>query len=290
MTSWLDTEVSLYTTYADNVGRSATFRDILFTEFWRDLDSLVDIRSLDKEDPDYKKKKTDLKARLQCFTPAALLACKAKGNVIELSRSGIMQLDFDYEQIKDFDIEELKKYIFELPFVGFCGKSPSGDGFYALISISEPHRLAEYAEHCFNILSAHGIEADRSKGKKPENLRYVSYDKNMLIREFPEQLRIRRFKAKLQPQKTHHQSGQKTFVSNSGLVSSQLAKVQQAQVGQRWATIQQVAYTLGGIGQPDLLDQIIQQIEMCSAFEGEVAKYTKCAADCFKGGSLKPIS
>lgn len=290
MNNWLDKQVSLYAAHWDNVGRPATYREILFTEFWKDLDALCDLRRLDHTQPDYKRQAVELKSNLQCYTPAALLACKAAGNVTEIERTGMMQLDFDYNDISEYDVEELKEAVFDLPFVGFCGLSASGLGFYALVLISEPERLTEYAEHCFNVLDAYGIRADRSKGKKVENLRYLSYDKKMLVREHPEALRIKRFQTKQAPIKKYTPTAGNIAKGSSALVTATLRKIQEAQQGQRWQTVQQAAYTLGGLGDQMLLDSIKNEINNNSAFAGEESKYFRCAEDCFAAGSLKPLA
>src|SRR5579863_10153249 len=101
--SWLKKQVSLYKTHSDNYGKPATLRNILFSDFSRNLATIIE---LNKTDPLDKTKILELKATLQCFTPAALLECKAKDRVKEISRTGLMQLDFDYKEIQQFDIEE----------------------------------------------------------------------------------------------------------------------------------------------------------------------------------------
>ena len=106
--SWMNTQVSLYSTHADNTGRPATFRDVLLDDFARDLPALIKLGKLDRQ--------------------AALLESKARGQVQKIHRTGIMQLDFDHESISEYDVEELKQCVFSLPFVGFCGLSCSGDG------------------------------------------------------------------------------------------------------------------------------------------------------------------
>jgi hypothetical protein len=78
---------------------------------------------------------------MQCFTLAGLLKTKKQGQVEELNRTGLMQLDFDYESIKDYDIEKLELAVFDLPFTAFCGLSCSEKkGFYALVLVAEPGR------------------------------------------------------------------------------------------------------------------------------------------------------
>jgi len=292
---WLDKQVSLYSSHRDNTGQAASFRQILFSEFGNDFPVIYQLRQLLKnyedqkvDDVDYKIKKSDLKSKLRCFSPAALLQSRAKGNVVEISRSGLMQLDFDYVDIQDYDIDELKQAVFSLPFIAFCGLSCSGKGFYALALIAEPERLNEYAEHCFDVfLTKYGIKVDRSKGRNVNDLRYLSYDANMLFRENPEILKIKRFK----PSKpvTRPYNSQPAFTGKNTLLNKGIEALQNVQVGNRWETVQKVAFTIGGLNDFSFLDNIKTAINFNSSFTGEESKYIKCAEECFKAGLQKPL-
>lgn len=288
--NWMDKKASLYKTHSDNIGRPASFNEILKCSFASNMKEIIELQKLDVNDPDYKIKATPIKAKLQAYTPAALLKTKATGKVEVIERTGIMQLDFDYGQIKDFDIEELKQAIFSLPFIGFCSLSCSGNGFYALALIEEPERLFEYAEHCFEILKSYGVNPDESKGKKVENLRYISYDPNLLYRENPEPLKISHFRRKEERKQVYqYKPSPGKIKSNDSLVLKALQEIQMLQVGQRWENIQKVSYTLGGLGKPELLNEIFGAINNNSSFTGEEKKYMDCAKNCFNAGSQKPI-
>lgn len=288
---WLDKTVSLYKTHADNTGMPATYRDIFKTKFERDLPAIVALRELDRTATDYKIQAKPFKSKLQCYTPSALLESKAAGNVIELHRTSIMQLDFDEKDICMYDLEELKASVFNLPFIGFCGLSCSGGGFYALALIAETERLSEYAEHCFNVLLKSGIKADTSKGKKVENLRYMSYDKNMLIRENPEPLLLKPFKA--QPAVFKSQTYNVTTTNRNALkslLSRELEALGKVQSGERWQTVQKAAFTVGGLNNPAYLQQLISAINNNPAFAGEEKKYCACAINRFNAGALQPLT
>ena len=286
--NWMDKQVSLYRTHSDNIGRPATYRDILLTQFAKDLPVIIALRELDKNADNYKPQAKEYKAQLQCFTPASLLKTKAANKVTEINRPGIMQLDFDYNDIKEYDIEELKRRVFNLPFVAFCGLSCSGYGFYALALIAEPGRLAEYAQHCFEVFKGYGIQPDESKGKKPENLRYLSYDANMLIRENLEPLFIKRFKAKSAIKKGIATTNTDLhFDAGNYLLNKQLKYLNQVAKGSRMTTIQKVAYTLGGLGDKAILTAIKKCIEDNSTFTDNQAAFLKCADECFEAGAKK---
>ena len=87
---WLDKQVSLYRTQADNYGRPATYREIIFSPCKKDIATICELRKFEREyesgnlsEQDYKIGRVKIKRKLQCFTPAALLECKASGQVIE---------------------------------------------------------------------------------------------------------------------------------------------------------------------------------------------------------------
>jgi hypothetical protein len=289
---WLDKiQVSLYRNHFDNIGRQVRIREALLCPTNLDIELLIKLRRLDRADQGYKKKQLAMKEQLRCFTPAAVLETKTTGHVKLISRSGFMQLDFDHAALTNFDIEEVKQCIGDLPFIAFCARSCSGDGFYALALIAEPERLSEYAEHCFYVLeNKYGIKADTSKGKKIENLRYCSYDENTIINHNPVPLRIKRFKTK--PAQSRPKLTQCSTILYSGsnaTVEAMVKKVQVAQKGERWPTIQKAAYTLGGLGNHASLTLIKDAIKANNQFSGEEDKYIKCAEECFADGLLKPL-
>jgi hypothetical protein len=290
---WIDKQVSLYTSHRDNTGRPATYRQILLSEFGKDFPMIYKLRELEKlhdnqqvNDVDYKIKKAELKSKLQCFAPSALLRSRAKDNIIEINRTGIMQLDFDYADIQGYDIEELKHCVFNLTFICFCGLSCSSKGFYALALIAEPERLNKYAEHCFKVFQQFGIKPDTSKGRNVNDLRYLSYDANMLIREQPQILRVKHLKGQ-ETLKQFYTTNytKKSFAANSALINKELKSLQVVNVGNRWQTVQKVSYTLGGLNNSSILNSIKKAIESNGSFAGEENKYLQCAEICFNAGT-----
>lgn len=293
--NWIDKQVSLYNSHRDTIGHPATFREVLFYSYTEYLPVIEDLRKLELQhdageinDVDHKVRKAGLKSKLPCFAPSALLRSRATQDIIELT--GILQLDFDYVDIQDYDIQDLKECVFSLPFIAFCGLSCSGKGFYALALIEDPKKQREYADHIFNVLKKYSIKPDTTKGRNANDLRYVSFDENMLVRENPVPLKIIQFKAKETPKPVYPANyTPKAFNGTDGRVSRQIEAVLNCQVGQRWATVQKAAFTLGGINDPDAFPNIINAIENNSAFAGEEEKYFKCAEDCFNAGAQKPL-
>jgi hypothetical protein len=286
---WLDQQVSLFDTHTAQ-GHPATLREILFTSFAvphggrNDLDTIITMRQLNPNDADYDTRKKELKKTLQGYTPAGLMTERKQEAVI--SRTGIISIDFD--DLEQYDINEVKQAIGALPFVGYCGLSVSGRGLFALVLTAEPERQREYAEHLFEVFNHYGIPPDRSKGRNVNDLRYVSYDSNPVINDNPEPLRIKRFKTRpaIQPvrQPKVYQSDE---MKKMKAVNNAVSNISSAQVGQRWGIIQHWSYSLGGFGDPGLLDIVQEAIRTSPAFTGQEQKYYKCAADCFREGSGK---
>ncbi len=290
--NWIKKQVTFFADQRRVTGAHTTLDDILYLRLRGiDLQPVFDLRKLDPNDPDYNIKKIAIKKRLQLWSPGATIESRAKGNTIILERTGIVQLDFDYESIKDYDIEELKQCLIGLPFVFYCSLSCSGYGFFALAAIAEPDRHAEYALHIFDVLKDYGLQADTGKGRNVTDLRYISYDASPVTRGKIEPLRISHFKPKPAPQKNFNTSAWKSNTSgNSALVNKELQLLSEVMPGNRWATVQKVAYTLGGLGSTDLFYQIKDCINSNSSFTGEEVKYLACAEHCFKEGMQKPLN
>lgn len=296
--NWENLPSGLYNNHFDVTGQPTTLRKALFSDFGRDLDTIIELRELDPVAPDYEKKKKRLKDSLQGFTPSALLTDraaltdeqKARGITMHnkvISYSRVMQSDFD--DISDYDPGELKQAIGSLPFVFYVGLSCTGRGLVALSLIDEPEKLEQYALHCFEVFKEYGLPIDTSKGRNVNDLRYVSYDSNPFMRDDPTPLHISRFKTKQEAKKRTEQTPVYNSTGEGGLLKWGLNEISQAQTGQRWATVQRVAYTLGGKYGKDVLGKIEQVIKDNPEFTGLEEKYIKCAVVCCEAGASKPL-
>jgi hypothetical protein len=292
---WMDFHTGLYNNPGENTGRKRTFRDVLMSDFamdhetcncykklkndtWfaNDLETIISLRTCKITDEE----KLMLKSTLQCWQPSCFMINKSKG-LKPYVFNPIMQLDFDH--LEEWDIESLKQSIFDLPFVCLVSLSCSGTGIYALLLIAEPERLKDYAQYCFRMFEYYGIPIDKGKGQTHTQLRFVSYDANMLIRDDPETLKIKRFNTPKIISKPTVQ-----YTASSSRVNWAVKSIQDAQIGSRWPTVQKVAYTMGGLNTG--LGEIIKTIKESPQYTGVESKYLQCANDCFKDGQLKPIT
>jgi hypothetical protein len=293
--SWLDFQTSLFKCFADNNGRLRTFRQILFTDLtiehdwfykdndtakWvsgrsNDLDTLINIR----EGQD----KTIAKQTLQCYTPSAAFSSKKQSHEVIIHYNPIMQIDIDEGGLINYDIDEVQRAIFDLSFTCFVCKSASGKALFALLLIAEPDKLPQYFAHFIQYFKHYHINIDIGKGGGYSNLRCISYDKNMLYREDPKPIKIKRFYTPPQPARIIPlRTG-----GNTNLIKWAVEQISNAQKGNRFETVRKVSYTLGGVGYG--LDEIKDAINNSSQYTGLEPKYLHHADECFKAGLLKPI-
>lgn len=288
---WLDQQVSVFDTHTAQDCEAVTFREIFYTPICAlphhgsrtDLDTIIDLRKLNPTAPDYDTRKRELKNTLQGYTPAGLMTERKKEAVI--SRTGIISIDFD--DLEQYDIKEVKQAIGALPFVGYCGLSVSGRGLFALVLIAEPERQKEYAEHLFEVFNHYGIPPDTTKGRNVNDLRYVSYDSNPVIRDYPEPLRIA-IRAKKKPEATRPAKAyQSDEMKKAKAVNNAVSNINNAQIGQRFEIVRHWSYALGGFGDTGLLEIIKDAIRITPAFIGQETKYLKHADECFAAGAKK---
>lgn len=124
------------------------------------------------------------KAALPAVTVSAIMqGGHAKENVTR--QTDVICIDFDKkdnEHLRNF--AELKTLIADVPFVGYCGSSCSGEGFFILMPIVAPYRFAEQYAAAVEYFKGYGLTADTSC-KDITRLRFVTYDPKPYINEQP---------------------------------------------------------------------------------------------------------
>lgn len=301
---WMECNTGLFPCVSNNNGAIVTYKRALFSSFgephewfykddnmdqWvnghsNDLDTILQLRSLDLNNDDYAAKKLIAKLTIQCITPSAECIYKKKGEEKVIRFNPFLQLDFD--NLHEYDLEEVRQAIYDLPFVCLVQKSVSGFGLWALLLIDEPEQLPHYAEHCFYLFEKYGIPIDTGKGMNPLQLRFLSWDQNVVWRNEPKPLKVKRFNTRKVEVK---KSNPITFSTDtSALVRWAVKEIASAQVGQRFETVRKVSYTLGGHNTG--LNEVKQAIEYSSQFNGVTKKYLRHAIEGFEAGQKNPIS
>lgn len=288
---WMqDTMVTRYLNCFDIKGKPCTLDDALFNI---SANEFYTVQQLWKTTE--KNAKDRLKRKLRMFSPSALLASRAKGNPIITSRTNLMQLDFDEKDIKQYDLDELKRALMSLSFIGYCGLSCSGKGVFALALISEPEKLKEYFYHCQMMFLDRGITLDRTKGGNPTDSRFVSFDPAPLFRpslEFPEEpqpLLIPVEKLIAEPRPGDLKRAKCRSVNSNALVSKCMNDIFNAMEGNRFNTVRIAAYTIGGLGNESYLQEIFKAIESSPQFSGAEEEFKRYATGCFRNGMKKPL-
>jgi len=125
-----------------------------------------------------------LKAALPAVTVSAIMqGGHAKENIMR--QTDVICIDFDSKDnthLRNFT--ELKTLVADIPFVGYCGQSCGGGGFFALMPIAAPYRFAEQYAAAVEYFKTYGLIADPAC-KDVTRLRFVSYDPEPYINEQP---------------------------------------------------------------------------------------------------------
>lgn len=124
------------------------------------------------------------KAALPAVTVSAIMqGGHAKENVTR--QTDVICIDFDEKDNGHLtNFAELKTIIAAVPYVGYCGRSCGGRGFFVLMPIAAPYRFAEQYAAAVEYLKGYGLTADQSC-KDITRLRFVSYDPEPYINEQP---------------------------------------------------------------------------------------------------------
>lgn len=313
--NWQDLQVSIYSCHCDKKGRPATLREVLFTSFgvphrwfkpipgtspvqWEsgealDISTIVKLRTTNPN----KTAKSALKDTLQGFTPSGLLSARKDGKEYVTSYTGLLQLDFDSGDLEGIDLEEFKRAVFGLSFTAFTGLSCSGKGVFALLRIPEPERLADYAEHCFNVFGKlYGIQPDTSKGRNANDLRYISYDQAMMHRDHPTKMpalpKVVAVRPTPLPLPTFRTTTSKAGSRKEKLLEQAALAIANAypETGQRFEAVQKWGFTLGGAGDLSLLTELQHMIRTAPNYADRADHYSEVARQCFQAGTNKPLT
>lgn len=118
-------------------------------------------------------------------TMSALFGEKRSINNI-INHNNIMCIDVDEEDNKElfkkYDIEYIKKVIFDLNFVYSVSLSCRGKGFYFIVPIPDSNDISIYYTSMYYKLRKYGINIDKHC-KDITRIRFISYDENILIKK-----------------------------------------------------------------------------------------------------------
>lgn len=167
----LDVEVSLYKGATDKVGTRVNLKDFLFTDKYKEIADYI----RKGETPEERKaRKHEYKAQLPCATISGTFTERAADCLDK--PSGLIGIDIDYADNQDI-IDKVPAILRHLDYITYFSKSISGDGYFAIIKISEPLSLKQHFLALEREFKGYGITLDKSC-KDVCRLRFATYDEN----------------------------------------------------------------------------------------------------------------
>lgn len=125
----------------------------------------------------------DLKRSLPHATVGAIcLGSRDSKDVV--TRTGWIALDIDRKDNPYLtNAEHLRDEVAKISNIAFTCLSTGGEGVWALIKVANPDRQAEHFEMLLKDFKAFGITLDSSKGRNPNDARFISYDPGAIIKD-----------------------------------------------------------------------------------------------------------
>lgn len=175
----LDVEVSRYSGATDAIGTSVNLKQFLFSEEFKDVAEEIRKGSTPEERHEIKNR---VKGRIPCVTIGGKFS-KRDTSHIE-TPSNLIGLDIDLKDNQDI-MQDVPSIMSSLPYIAYCGKSISGDGYFA---ISEIANAKDFKAHFLALqedMKELGITID-PQCKDITRLRFATYDPHAYYNPFAE--------------------------------------------------------------------------------------------------------
>ena len=118
------------------------------------------------------------------YTPACNLVYKIVENNLlyyPVALTGVMDCDILQEDNQNMDMQEVKKYLCQLPQVAYCGRNYYGSGLMCLVPIMAPQRYTEHARALRKAFARSGLHVRVNYSVLHSRL--VSYDPDAYFNE-----------------------------------------------------------------------------------------------------------
>ena len=102
--------------------------------------------------------------------------------------TGVMDCDILQEDNQDMDMQEVKKYLCQLPQIAYCGRNYYGSGLMCLVPIMAPQRYTEHAKALRKAFAKSGLHVRVNYSVL--HVRFVSYDANAYFNERASEFKI----------------------------------------------------------------------------------------------------
>ena len=165
----LDVMVSIYKGATDNIGTEVCLKDFLLSDAYRGIAEQIRKGKTPEERHEIKDR---LKGLIPCATIAGRFSQRDSKHLTEAS--GLIGIDIDLKDNVDI-MPQVPSILQRLNYVVYCGKSISGDGYFAVIKLENPKHFKQHYLALEQEMRGYGITLDKSC-KDMTRLRFASYD------------------------------------------------------------------------------------------------------------------
>ena len=165
----LDVIVSSYPGVTDTTGTEVNLKDFILSGKYKEVAEQIRCGVTADERHDIKKQ---LYNQIPAVTVSGRFSQHKSEHLIEAS--GLICIDIDWKDNVDI-MPQVPSILQKLKYVAYCGKSISGDGYFAIIPIENPKHFKQHFYALEEEMKSYGIVIDKSC-KDITRLRYASYD------------------------------------------------------------------------------------------------------------------
>ena len=165
----LDVIVSSYPNVTDTTGTEVNLKDFILSGKYKEVAEQIRCGITADERHDIKKQ---LSNQIPAVTVSGRFSQHNSEHLIEAS--GLICIDIDWKDNVDI-MPQVPSILQKLKYVAYCGKSISGDGYFAIIPIENPKHFKQHFYALEEEMKSYGIIIDKSC-KDITRLRYASYD------------------------------------------------------------------------------------------------------------------
>ena len=165
----LDVIVSSYPNVTDTTGTEVNLKDFILSGKYKEVAEQIRCGVTADERHDIKKQ---LYNQIPAVTVSGRFGQHKSEHLIEAS--GLICIDIDWKDNVDI-MPQVPSILQKLKYVAYCGKSISGDGYFAVIPIENPRHFKQHFYALEEEMKSYGIVLDKSC-KDITRLRYASYD------------------------------------------------------------------------------------------------------------------
>ena len=175
----LDVVVSRYSGATDNIGTSVNLKQFLFSDEFKDVAEEIRRGQTPEERHEIKNR---VKGHIPCVTIGGKFSKRDTAHIE--TYSNLIGLDIDLKDNQDI-MRDVPSILSTLPYVAYCGKSISGDGYFAICEIADSKDFKSHFLALQEDMKELGITLD-PQCKDITRLRFATYDPQAYYNPFAE--------------------------------------------------------------------------------------------------------